>query len=351
MRHAQAVSNVGTFEWDPVRGWSIWSPEHYRMFGVEPPDEIVDAQPIFQAAVFAEDFVKVSRAWQRALEQQTVFRIEYRIRHPSGEVHWLESSGGPRYDDRGALLCLDGTVRDVTAVKRADEALRRFVSDAAHELRTPVAAILGAVELLLRRRNSLDEVQFDVLLEVLARQSHRLRDIHSSLLDLMEFENDVGRVELESVDIARLVEEVLIYVSPPDGASVEVLMDEPVAAIAEHARLRRIVIELLHNAFDHGGPRVTISARSVDGRVEVTVADNGVGVPADEVATLFLPFSHATPRASASGFGLAVVDRLAAVLGAAVSYEPPLEGGSAFVVRFPSIEGLTPAPVGAPSTR
>jgi PAS domain S-box-containing protein len=335
MRNAQAMSNVGTFEWDPVRSWSIWSPEHYRIFGYEPPGEVADAQALFQEAVLAEDFMKVARAWQRSLEHAEPFSVEYRIRRPDGEVRWIDSRGGARFDADGALLGVDGTVRDVTVEKRADEALRRFVADAAHELRTPVAAILGAVELLVKRRETLDEAQLGVLLDVLTRQSQRLRDIQSSLIDLLAFEHDVDRVDVSALDAGALVDRTVGEVVRPEGTTVTTAI-EPAWAMAEPARLGRVVIELLRNAFDHGGPNVEVTVGRAGDKVEITVGDDGPGVADDQVAHLSQPFSRAGKfGGSGAGIGLAVVDRLVEVLGGSVSYEPQGHLRSRFVVQLP----------------
>lgn len=343
MRNAQAMSNVGSFEWDPIRKWTVWSPEHYRLFGYEPPDDDEDANDKFQASVLPEDFVKVARVWTRAIERRERFQLDYRIRRPDGAVRWIETKGGPSYDDDGRLTGIDGTVRDITAERIAEDALRRFVADAAHELRTPVAALLGGIELLLHRRESLSESQLDVLLEVLERQSVRMRDIYSSLLDLIAVEHDLGHVALTPVDVAGLVAAVIERTASAEGRVTTELA--PAVVLSDTPRLERIVTELVQNAIDHGGPDIVVSTRSAGSDVEIAVVDNGTGVSEEDVPYLFLPFSRSVhlPRRGA-GAGLALVERLVAVLGGSVRYEPA-EPGSKFVVQLAAAPAASLPPV------
>ena len=332
MRNAQAMSNVGSFEWDPVRKWTLWSPEHYRLFGYEPPDGDEDANDKFQASVLPEDFVKVARVWTRALERRERFQLEYRIRRTDGVVRWIETRGGPSYDETGKLTGIDGTVRDITAERVAEDALRRFVADAAHELRTPVAALVGGIELLLHRRESLSPSQLEVLLEVLERQSSRMRDIYTSLLDLIAVEHDLGHVALTPVDVELLVEAVVGRASV--GADRVRTDLQPAVVLSDTPRLERIVTELLQNAIEHGGPNIVVSTRATGADVEIVIADDGPGVRDEEAPYLFLPFSRGAQLArQGAGAGLALVERLVAVLGGSVRYEPA-DPGSRFVVRL-----------------
>lgn len=228
--------------------------------------------------------------------------------------------------------------------KRVEDELRRldavkteFIANAAHELRTPLTTIAGFSDLLRRGRHDIDDATLDRTVEALGRQTSRIRSLIENLLDLSQM--DLGRltVSLQPVSVEGTVKRVLEMTPPPDGASVKFSAEEDdISVLADLPRLDQIMSNLLGNAYRYGGSTITVTARRRDGIVEVSVADDGPGVPVDLLDHLFEPFTRGSnaPKVQGSGLGLAICRRLVQAFGGSITHEPSDPHGAQFVLRL-----------------
>jgi two-component system, OmpR family, sensor kinase len=267
-----------------------------------------------------------------------------RTRDPSRKVPQ------PLADDEVAELSrtLEGMLRELDAARGETETMlarqRRFVADASHELRTPLTSVLANLELLAE---SLDGDQGEAARSAL-RSSRRMRRLVADLLLLAR--TDVGRVvPRESVDLAQIVAEAAAELSPVSGEHEIVLDVHPAPVDAVRDELHRLAINLLENSLRHTptGTRIRVTTGVRDGRATLVVEDDGPGVPAELVPTLFERFVRgAGDRGGSFGLGLAIVKAVAVSHGGDVVLESPANGGARFVVTLPTHSG--PAP-GAPA--
>jgi PAS domain S-box-containing protein len=135
LSHAQAVAHIGSWEWDVACDTITWSEETYRIFGLTPAHgPIVLEQGL--ALIHPDDRETVAGAVRHTLETGASFEVDHRIVHPDGSVHFLHGRGGLVTDATGRPVGMTGTVLDITARKRAEEALRQ----AKHHLETLIAS-------------------------------------------------------------------------------------------------------------------------------------------------------------------------------------------------------------------
>ena len=235
----------------------------------------------------------------------------------------------------GEVIGLAAIARDITERKQADEYRAQFIANAAHELRTPIAALSGFAALLVERRDNLSRDQKTELLEGMKRQGERARVLINNLLDLSQLERGSLSLTLEPTSVNECLERALETTGIELGKNVEVQLDREFTVTADASRLEQVLVNLVTNAFRYGGQNVLISGREEADTVIVSVCDDGAGVPDELVPTLFEPFSRGAQTFSGgSGLGLAIVERILNAFGGGIAYKPAEPTGACFELRL-----------------
>jgi signal transduction histidine kinase len=207
-----------------------------------------------------------------------------------------------------------------------------FLSIVSHELKTPIAVITGLAATLSSGRHKLTEQQIDDCLDRISRQGERLNRLVADLLDLSQVESGAFRVSLKRVNLAASAKQALDGAPSPPGKSVELTIPESLSALADPGRLEQILVNLLTNAYRYGGSTISLEARGTSDGVEVTVADDGEGVPDELVPKLFEGFARGprTDGVQGSGLGLAIAKALLDGFGGRIWYERGQPAGARF---------------------
>jgi signal transduction histidine kinase len=219
-----------------------------------------------------------------------------------------------------------------------------FLAAVSHDLRTPLAAIMGLARTLERRELGEDDAK-----DLAARIGTNARRLDRMVTDLLDLDRlATGAVESlpQRTDVADLVERIVADSDVLDGREVQVETSEALAQV-DAAQVERIVENLLANAVRHTPPeaRIWVSVRPHDGGALVVVEDDGPGVPADERRAVFEPFRRAgADHAASVGVGLAVVARFAELHGGRAWVQERDGGGASFRVWFPERQGGGVAP-------
>ncbi|HYH61312.1 MAG TPA: ATP-binding protein [Solirubrobacterales bacterium] len=235
----------------------------------------------------------------------------------------------------GAVLAV---VRDRTDELRRELAERDFVSNAAHELRNPLAGISGAVE-VLRGGAKDDREAREHFLRRLEQDTERITRLTDSLLTLARIES-VGESGPEVLDVAIACEEAAQAFIPPDGIDFELEVEQDLAAQGDRVLLRQVLIGLLGNAYKHSSaPGIVTLRASRDGEeILIEVTDTGSGIPPDEVDRIFERFFRGTDSREKEGFGLglSIAKRMVDVMGGQIGVSSEVGVGSDFWVRLPA---------------
>jgi signal transduction histidine kinase len=246
-------------------------------------------------------------------------------------------------DERAVLAVL----RDRTDELRRELAEADFVSNAAHELRNPLAGISGAIEVLQSgaKNNPLDRDHF---LNRLAEDAERMKALTASLLTLARVESR-GAAESEVVDVAIAIRDVVAAVEPPPRIELVVEVEPDLAATGDPTLLRQVMIGLLTNAFKNTPPPGTVTLRARRegvGEVVLEVIDTGTGIPGPEIERVFERFYRRSESRKQEGFGLglAIARRMVDVMGGTIGAESVLGEGSTFWVRLPLAQP-SPTPI------
>jgi signal transduction histidine kinase/HPt (histidine-containing phosphotransfer) domain-containing protein len=246
-----------------------------------------------------------------------------------------------------------------TQAVAAAQAKSRFLATMSHEIRTPMHGVLGTVELL--RETTLSDEQRQ-LADIIWHSTESLLGIINDILDLSKIEAGKVRMAPAPANPAEIVQEVtgaLGASARGKGLTLELVQapDLPHWVLADALRLRQVVMNLVGNAVkftESGGVTITVGRR--DDRLEIAVADTGIGIAAADLATLFEPFrqldTSTTRRHGGTGLGLSISRQLVELMGGEIVADSRPGKGSTFRVLLPLEETAEPSPVATrPPTR
>ena len=235
--------------------------------------------------------------------------------------------------------------------RRSEDRMRQFAADASHELRTPLTSVRGLAEFGLQQGRAASADELLRLMTLIQNEAGRMSRLVEDLLVLARF--DTGRpLDRRHVDLASIAAQAVQaarIVSP--GRPVTLLAGgDPVIVYADEERLRQVIDNLIGNAIQHTPPRspVTVSVSSTTGTGEITVADNGPGMTADQAARVFERFyrtDSARGRArGGTGLGLSIAAALVAAHDGDITVDTRPGQGAAFHVRLPLAAGTESGP-------
>jgi heavy metal sensor kinase len=223
----------------------------------------------------------------------------------------------------------------------AFERQRRFTGDASHQLRTPLTALLGQVEVALLRPRAPEE--YRRVLELVRGQAGGLRRIVESLLFLARADAEAKLPDLEVLDLAVWLPQYLRD-WPDHGRGADLRLEVqpgPLRVRAQAPLLGQLLDNLLDNAckYSEPGTPITLAARSEGGAVSLTVADAGAGIAPEDLPHVFEPF-YRSPEArqrgvGGVGLGLAVARRIAAAFGGTLDAQSQPGQGTRLTLRLP----------------
>jgi len=282
---------------------------------------------------------------QRDLESETGGTNRLVAIPRGGKDVWLSLSEAVMRDPSGAVAGRIFAFRDISAEHGVEQMKSDFVSTVSVELRTPLTSIYGFAQTLLRGDIAFTDEERRTFLDFIARESERLTEIVDALLDVAALDTGDLSVALAPTDVGAVVRDVI-------GAAERANMNghrfvaqvggEELAAAADADKLRQVLDQLLSNAvkYSPAGGTVTVAARRRGEAVEVSVADEGVGIPAGERERIFSKFYKAGDgQARGTGLGLFIAQGLVREMGGHMWVDSEEGRGSRFTFELPLAHG------------
>jgi signal transduction histidine kinase len=245
----------------------------------------------------------------------------------------------------GALLIAGGSWwvagRSIAPAQAAWEKQQAFVANASHELRSPLTVLRASAEVAQRGMDASDSrhALLDDILQEVDHMAHLVDDL------LLLSRLDAGRLALsrERIELAPLLDDLerkIGRIAQREDITLVVEAEQGLAALADRTRLRQVLLILLDNALRHtpGGGRVSLAARSMGRRVEITVSDTGEGIDAADLPHVFERFYRSTSNGDAdgSGLGLAIAKGLTEAQGGTIDLLPRPGVGTSARLTLPA---------------
>jgi two-component system phosphate regulon sensor histidine kinase PhoR len=233
---------------------------------------------------------------------------------------------------------------DITELKRLERIRQDFVANVSHELRTPLTTIRGYVE-ALQDGNLEDRSQANQFLTIIERHTQRMEKIVSDLLLLSEIESPDRMLKKDPLPIAELISSVVDALRPMAESKQQTVQMEVASGLpplrADSQKIHQVIINLLHNAICYTPEKgnIFIEAKAVEKGTEVSVSDNGIGIPPEDIPRIFERFYRVDKGRSrdlgGTGLGLSIVKHIVEAHGGRVSVESKPGHGSRFTFFLP----------------
>jgi len=233
---------------------------------------------------------------------------------------------------------------DITELKRLEAVRKDFVANVSHELRTPIQIIRGYAEILLGEENNFDAMK--KYLGLIDKNAQRMDRIVADLLSLARLENDpLSWLTVEFCPLRSTIEDAIAAVQLRAAAkrmAITLACPESLSCIANSGLIEQAIVNLLDNAVNYSpeGSSVSVSAESLGDRVEIRIADKGIGIPPADLAHIFERFYRVdksrSKQTGGTGLGLAIVRHIASIHGGEVRAESYRGEGSKFTISLPS---------------
>lgn len=227
---------------------------------------------------------------------------------------------------------------------------REFMADISHEIKTPLAGILGAAEMLSENCALENEKgTCGTLATMIAKESKRLDSLVQRILDLSKLEHSREMFTPSVVDVADIVKDAVFTITPvvvAKGVKISLSLPEGAAmANCDAALLREAILNLISNAIRHSGEKeVFVSLEAIGKKARVIVEDHGCGIAKEHRARIFERFyrvdSSRASETGGAGLGLSIVKRIATLHGGEISFKPLEERGSRFELSIPLVVNL-----------
>ena len=350
----EEAGGLGSFERNIVTGETQWSTSHEKLYGLS-PGTLAKTHDVWKRLVHPDDLAAVEAAVRTSVKTMSPLITEFRIVRPDGETRWMAIQARILADEKGTPSRLVGVNIDITARKKAEEALKEadhrkdeFIAMLGHELRNPLGVINTSIE-LLSWEGSPDSAVAE-LSATMKRQVTHMSRLLDELLDISRINRGQIRLKKEVCDFAQTVRETAAdFRRRLEGTGLELVIDvpdRPLWVMGDRTRLVQSIGNLLNNAqkYTERGGQITVQlTSSADSAATLTVRDTGTGMEPQVLARAFEPFNQSNPgldrRGGGLGLGLALVKGLIDLHDGSVAAHSDGPGrGSQFTIALPLAE-------------
>ncbi|MDB5085804.1 MAG: hypothetical protein JWN30_2690 [Bacilli bacterium] len=309
LSHAQQIARLGSWELDIQTNTSHWSDELFRIYGLEPSKDGKIGLATYFPFIHPQDKTKFLNS-VKELAKGNPYDIEFRVVRRDGQERLVRSRR--MITDEGQII---GILQDITEQKQTEELLLKseklavtgeFAAGVGHEIRNPLTAIKGFLQLLQSKETNHHEY-FKIMLSELNR-------INSIVTEFMYLAKPQASTQFEKIDIKSLIEDLIPILETQaimNNVQIVTTIEPQIPSIyCEENRIKQVFINLIKNAIEAmpDGGKVQVRAAQKDEQIKISFIDQGCGIPQERLQKLGEPFY--STKESGTGLGLMVCHKI-----------------------------------------
>ena len=358
---AQKAGRLGSWEWFIDSGEVIFTPEMEAIYGL-PPGGFGGKYESWRKAIYPDDIGRLEQDLRDVLDGKKDYDSEFRVLWPDGSVRWMAARGSLFYDGGARPSRMIGINVDITARKRAEEALKKYTADlarsnadleqfayvASHDLQEPLRMVASFTQLLAQRYRGKLGAEADDFIGYAVDGARRMQLL---LNDLLAYSRVGTRgKELAPARSEETLEAALANLMKSIEETAATVTHDPLPMVmADETQLTQVFQNLVGNALKfHGSepPRIHISAQPADGQWRFSVRDHGIGIDPKHADRIFVIFQrlHTSAEYPGTGLGLAISKKIVERHGGRIWMESePAKGATFYFTMAKAVEKAAPS--------
>jgi PAS domain S-box-containing protein len=353
-------TRAGIWDWDVQTGKTYFDERWAEIVGYN-PDELKPDIQTWIDLTHPKDYKRAEELLNKHFAGETEnYECQLRMKHKNGHWVWIEGRGHVvEWSREGKPKRMTGTHIDITDRKMAENAIiqskvlaeqanrakSEFLANMSHELRTPLNSIIGYSQILNQNPSrNLDEKELKYSHNILNSGEHLL-ELINSILDISKVEAGKMVYEPEMVNLPETIDDIIELVKPlamKKSIDIRFINNSAIAKVwADRVKFKQILHNLLSNAikFTPEKEQVKIYLSTGDSIAQISVADSGIGIPAEKLEDIFSPFKQVNSSSSreyeGTGLGLALVKKYVEMHDGEIRVESEEGAGSTFTFTLP----------------
>lgn len=359
LSEAEAIANIGQWHWRVGQDNLSFSDQLYVIFGLDSNTFSPTLNNVTEM-IHKDDADRMMQVFQRAIIEQQNYDMDFRINTLSDETRYIRCEGRCQTDKEGDVIALYGIMQDVTETRQREIDLRQakdtaerayaaksqFLANMSHELRTPLNAVIGFSEMM--ERQLLGPIGTEKYLEYITgiRESgEHLLDLISDILDMSKIEAGKYELALEQFNIAKTIRLAVHMIEGralDNAIKINIALDnEDLKIVADRRAVMQMILNLLSNAvkFSNQNGVINVTLKEHEDSLSINVEDNGIGIPANKLANITMPFEQAQvdykKEYEGTGLGLSITKELSESHGGSLDIQSTLDVGTIVTIHLP----------------
>ena len=351
LEEAQAIANLGSWEFDFKTNKTLWSKQLYKIFGADPSKETTFDD--YFKRLTPESKIQSQKMFEEVLKGKKEFTLESQIVRDDGQIRIIFERSFIEFDENNVPVRGYGTTQDITEQRNEQlESQKKLIQSSkmaslgemaggiAHEINNPLAIILGKISIIKKRISAgkLDPVELENHLNSIENTANRITKI---VKGLKSFSRNSENDPMESISISQIINETLDLCKEKfnsHGVKIEINNFHDIYINCRSFQISQVLMNLLGNAFDaiENLPEkwVNINVTNNIGTVKIEVTDSGSGITDDVLAKLMQPFYTTKAVGKGTGLGLSISKGIIEIHNGKLYYDKSCKN-TKFVIELP----------------